>query len=209
MDKEQASRQKQPVLLRPALPHVRHVNSRPPEHRTFSLADAASDAEFEVHVRLLDDHGLSLPVPYPRLFEPDGLFRGGADLLAHDARPSVSPGQAPALVDHGEPDLYLRLFFYRKLFDCSRGADLTAERASVLAVAYARHEHRRPDAFDAGLEQRRLEPIRGADLHAIPALDTALQKFLFLERPGRPEERRFLRPCFRERRRSEQRHRNN
>src|SRR5512139_476258 len=86
------SAQQQLVLLRPALPHARDVDRRPAEHRALVLADAAADAELQVHARLLDRDDLPRTVPDPRLLEPDGLLRRGADLLAHDAGRRVGPG---------------------------------------------------------------------------------------------------------------------
>ena len=66
--------------------------------------------------------------------------------------------------------------------------DLAAAMARIVAVADARHQHRRPQPLQAGLPQRRLQPRGGAHLHALPAADAPRPEIVPL-RARRPDER--------------------
>ncbi len=72
--------------------------------------------------------------------------------------------------------------------DRPRRADLPAERAAVLAVAQARHEHGGPQAREPGLIEGRLQGVRRAGLHAQAALHAALQELGLSEGARRPDQ---------------------
>ncbi len=68
-----------------------------------------------------------------------------------------------------------------------RQADLAAKRAGVLAEALlenmAWHKMQREPPLEATLEKGRLQDIRGADFHALPAANAQIEKGLFFLRP--------------------------
>lgn len=57
---------------------------------------------------------------------------------------------------------------------------MAAECAVMLAVTYPGAEHRREYTLPAGLQERRLQGVGGANLHALAATDAALKEiFLY------------------------------
>src|SRR5450756_330854 len=139
-------------------------------HRALELADAAVDAEAG------DDRGALHPVTaalgvrhVPPVVELDGLPRRGAHLLADDARRALCPRQAAVPVDDGDADDLRAFLLQPELGDRAGGAGVAAGGAGVVAVAEAWPEDGAPQALEARLVQRRLQPGRGADLHALAA----------------------------------------
>ncbi len=55
----------------------------------------------------------------------------------------------------------------------------------MLAVTYTGAEHRREYTLPAGLQERGLQGIGGANLHALAAPDTALKEIFLYQRSGR------------------------
>src|SRR4030042_3401793 len=90
-------------------------------------------------------------------------------LLADDAVGLPRPREAAAPVDVGEAQFHLPLFVERETPDRPGRADLPAERAVVLAIPDSRHEDRAPHPLEPRLEPCRLEAVRDADPHALPA----------------------------------------
>ena len=84
------------------------------------------------------------------------------------------------------PDLLL----LGDLLDGAGRAHLPAEDARVLAVADARDEDRRPEPLDARLEERRVERVVRAHLHALGAADAALEERALLDRARRADDLR-------------------
>jgi hypothetical protein len=145
------------VLRGPALADARDHDRGLTQHGAFGLADAATNAELQVHMGLLQRDFPAVPIRHRNVLEADGLLWRGADLFADDAGPAMRSGQATPLVDHGQADLRPGLFCQGKLFDGAGRTNLAAERATVLAVTQARYEHRRPDPLRAGLQERKPE----------------------------------------------------
>ena len=78
------------------------------------------------------------------------------------------------------------------LLDRAGRAHLAAEHARVLAVADARDEDRRPEPLDARLEERRVERVVRAHLHALGAADAALEERALLDRARRADDLRVV-----------------
>ena len=155
------------------------------------LADAAADAQLSHNPRPLHRHPFPLRVLHLLLLQPDRFLRHRAHLFADDARPGVGPGDAAILVNVGHADDRLPLLLQRQLGDSPGRTNLAAGVAGVVAVAQARHQHRRPQPFQAGRQQARLQARRGADLEALAAADALVQQIV-LPRPGRADEVRML-----------------
>src|SRR5690606_19025515 len=152
----------------------------------------ASDAQRGIDVRALHLHGehrrvlafvrvLVVALRNFHLLGPDRLRGGGTELLAHDAGRGHGPRQAAPLVVHRRPDADRlladsHLLLLVDLLDGAGGADLTTEHARELAVADARNEDRRPQPLEAGLEERGVQRVVRAHLHALRAADAALQE---------------------------------
>src|SRR5262249_31779315 len=133
------------------------------------LADAAADALDRVDVGALELHRGPPAVGDLHVAGEDRLGADRADLLADHATGVHRPGEAAALVVERRAglDRPLRLEWAdaqllgdRDLADGARGADLAAERAVELAPAHLGDHDRRPEALQAGLEQRRLQDVR-------------------------------------------------
>jgi hypothetical protein len=93
-------------------------------------------------------------------------------------------GQATVAVDEGQTDADLLLFSKGEPLNGPGGANLTAEGAGVFTVTHAWNQGRGPEALEPSLEEGRLQTMSGADLHALPAPDAALQKFLLRQGAG-------------------------
>src|SRR5205823_6105318 len=127
------------------------------------------------------------------LLGPDRLGRGRTELLADDARGVHRPGEATALVVEGSAnfergDLLFGIADFLVVRDATNRARRTggaAEGAGVLAVADARDEDWRPDCLDAPFHEGRVQGVIGADLHALAALDAALEELFLGERTRR------------------------
>jgi hypothetical protein len=78
------------------------------------------------------------------------------------------------------------------LLDGARGAHLAAEDAGVLAIADAGDQDRRPDTLHARLEERRVERVVGAHLHALGAADATLEELALLDAPRRTDHARVV-----------------
>src|SRR4029079_18732274 len=74
----------------------------------------------------------------------------------------------------------------------ARRADLAAEHARVLAVTDARDEDRRPDAFDARLEERRMERVVRTHLHALRTANASLEELSLFDSPRRTNHLRVI-----------------
>src|SRR5262249_3731426 len=126
----------------------------------------------------------------------DRLGADRADLLADHATGVHRPGEAPALVVERRARLDrplaleradAQLLDDRDLADGARGADLAAERAVQLAPAHLGDHDRRPEALQAGLEQRRLQDVSRADADALVALDAAAEELVLGDRARGPD----------------------
>ena len=80
---------------------------------------------------------------------------------------------------------------WRDLPDGSGGADFGAQDAAGLAIADARNQRGRPESFEPGLRQGRMQRIVGADFHALAATDAAGEEIRFVDGTGRSEQSVF------------------
>jgi len=161
------------------------------------LADAAADAQSGIHVRPAQRDGIAVALDDGDFARENGLGRHGTDFLADDARRFHGPRQAAALVkkrgaELDRPFLVERagagFFLNGDALDRAGRADLAAERAVHLAETDLHVEDWRPDAFEAGFHQRRLQHVRRADADALVAFDAAVEKIYFLHGAGRADD---------------------
>ena len=97
----------------------------------------------------------------------DGLV--GALLVADEADLLRIPGDAPGLVDVGDPHLDQPFLFDGTGRMASVGQTLAAEIAELLTVADTGDEPRGIKTCQARLQEGRLEGVIGADLQTLPA----------------------------------------
>jgi hypothetical protein len=169
---------------------------------TDGLAVAAADACLLAHVGQAQLLAVDLDAA-----EMDGLAGGGADLLADAAVVLVGdeallvapllapPGDAARPVEVGDPDGGGLLLGEAESGDGARGARLPAEVAVVLAVARAGSQLGRPERLEPCGHARRLDHLRGAGPHALPAAEALAQECLRVPSgQRRADERIALRP---------------
>src|SRR5690606_24858090 len=70
----------------------------------------------------------------------------------------------------------------------SRGTDLTAEHAGVLAISHPRYQDGSPQALEPRLEVCRVQRVVRTDLHALGAADAALEELAFFHGAGRTDD---------------------
>ena len=138
------------------------------------FTEAAARTFRRIDVGPLDGFYLSVPVLNINVQTVDCFVRDGAMLFADHAVTSVGIRQASSYVEGGQPDACVMLLFQRKLGDGAGGADLPAEVAHIIAISDGGDEHRRPQAFQAGLGQGGLQASRRAGLDAHTATGAAL-----------------------------------
>ena len=132
-------------------------------------------------------------------------MRRRADLFAYTARDPVGVGEAATRIDHRQADFYVGLLLRVELFDGPRRANLAAKGAAVLAAADPRDQQRRPETFQTGFQQGRLQSAGQADLHAFAAFHAAPQKIRLRQGPRGPDQRRVGGPGRGQRRHPEKR----
>src|SRR6187549_3067758 len=156
------------------------------------LARSATDAQARVDVWALHLHGqhrrlfalfliLAVAFGYFGILRPNRLRGRRAELFAHDTRRRHGPGQAATLIVHrgADRDRFLtepHLLLFGDLLDGARWANLSAQHTRKLTIADARDQDRRPQTFDASLEEGRMERVVRAHLHALGATDAALEE---------------------------------
>ena len=166
--------------------------------RTGVFAGAASHAAAGIDARLFEGLDVSGRIDDLRFLHVDGLGRDRAPLFADDAIGGHGPGQTTAAVI-GRCAQTHRLVLLanadhpallpgRNLPDGSGGANLGTEHATGLAIADARHQSGRPEAFETGLVEAGMERGVGANLHALAAADAPGEEVGFVERAGRADE---------------------
>ena len=187
----------QAAFLGARLAHGAHADGGFVGHGAFVFTHAAADAQRRVHIRPAQRDGIAVALGDGDFARVNRLGRHGTNFLAHDARRFHAPRQAAAqIIKRGaELDGTLRrefagagLFLNRDALNRAGRADLAAERAIHVARAEFHVENRRPDTFEAGFHQRGLQHIRRTGADALVALDTAVEKILFLDGTGRADD---------------------
>src|ERR1039457_5851205 len=187
----------QPAVTRTGFPHGGDADGRLVGHGTFVLANPAADAQRRVHVRPAQRDGIAVALGDGDFARVNRLGRHGTNFLADDAWRFHRPRQAAALIKKRGAQLD-RAFLVKRTgagffldgnpLDRAGGTHLATERAVHLAEADLHVENRRPDAFDAGFHQRRLQHVRRAGADALVAFDAAVQKIFFLHGAGRADD---------------------
>src|ERR1035437_4618919 len=164
---------------------------------TFVFADAAADAQRGVNIRPAQRDGRAVAFGDGDFARKNGLGRHGTNLFADDVRRFHRPRQAAAVIEKRGAKLdraFLNeqsgagFFLDGHALDRAGRADLAAERAVHLAETDLHIEDRRPDACDAGFQQRRLQHVRRAGADALVALDAAVEEINFLHGAGRADD---------------------
>jgi hypothetical protein len=139
--------------------------------RAFVFADAAAGAFF-----FLDDG------PF-LVIADDGMI--GTLLVTDEADFIRIPGNAPRLVDVGDPHLKEAFFLDGKWPDGFRGTDPSAKIAELLTVADTGNEPRCVKTSQARFQKGRLKGIIGTHLQTFAAACAHGNKFFFRERSRR------------------------
>jgi hypothetical protein len=142
-----------------------------PVDRALILTDSAACT-----LLLLDDGALFL-ITHNSLI--------GTLLIADQADLVCIPGNASCFIDMRDPHLDEALFFYRKRFDRSRGANSTTEIAELFAVPDPGNESGGIETGQTGFQESRLEGIVGTDFQTLPASRAHGHKFVFRQGSGR------------------------
>jgi hypothetical protein len=178
------------------------------DHGAFALANAAADAEADIHgghrggVGFVSGPSAAATAatagPAALTSDADGLGAGGANFLADLAGDACAVGQAAAEVDVGgaEADGALvgeiaepELFRDGNALDGAGGAGVAAGGAVQLAVANAEIQDGGPETFDAAFEPGGLDDVGWADADALVTLDAAFEEFELFDGTGRADDR--------------------
>ena len=156
------------------------------------LTDAATHAAGGIHVgEPLERFGIA---PVGRVRDGGAVFvqpvdgAVGAHLVADETLFARFPDDARRAVDDGAPDEQVLLFGDGEGFDGVRGAHLAAQVAVLAAFPHPGRQHGSPDRAQAPFDDRRLQAVGRAYLHAGAAADAALGEELLGDRPGGADE---------------------
>jgi hypothetical protein len=151
--------------------------------RTFVFADATARAFF-----FFDDRAFLVVTD-------DGMI--GTLFITDEANFLRVPGNTPCLVDMGDPHLEEAFFLDGERPDGFGGTDPSTKITELFTVPNPGNEPRCVKASQPCLQKSGLKGIIGTDLQTFAAARADRYKFLFWERPRRPNQPIILQPALR------------
>jgi hypothetical protein len=178
-------------------PMLVHPDGGLTEDRAFGFADAAADAEFQIHMGLSEGHGPAGPVFHPQRPQARSPFAGWGRPPGRRCRGlhARKRRQRPLSI-MAVPIRTRCLFLQGKFSNRACRADLPAEGAPVFAVADPGYENRRPDPVQSASSRVGWRPPVMQTFMHCPHLMLSFQKLRFFREPGGRINRGSAAPAF-------------